>query len=435
MNKWHKLKLICSCAITLALLFISLYFLTGLMERKAAVSKFYPFFEQQEPFDVFFLGSSHMIYSVYPMELWKNYGIVSYNLGGHGEPLPTTYWVMENALEHTTPQLVVIDCVYLNVEYKTNDKFSNIHATFDALPLNRAKLAAAYDLLDDPAMEQMIQAGTARELRPRTHMELLWDFSIYHTRWAELDRNDLEVSYTKTKGADYMRTVSLPDDTNKIARSQKLEGETTGVRYLKKMIEDCQNRGIDVLLVFIPFPAEESRQMIANRVYDIAEEYGVNYINFLDMNVVDYDTDCADSNSHLNASGALKITQYLGQYITEQYKLADHRNDPLYASWHNDYAEWTQELADILRDTTDLERYLMLLTDPRYTAAIEINNPAVWENEIYARFLTKLGLDEEHYAPSPTSGTDSSAEDRPDVHITVWETETNELVDCADFML
>lgn len=435
MNKRRKLKIACSCVMTICLLFISLQYLTDLMELKNSDMIFLPFLEQDEDFDVLLMGSSHMILGVYPMELWNDYGIVSYNMGGHGERIPTTYWMMENALEHTTPQLVVIDCVYLYAEEKTNDAFSNIHTSFDAFPLNSTKLSSIYDLLDDPEMDRMIQEGTARELRKRTGMELYWDFSIYHTRWNELNETDFIVSRVKNKGAEYMAAIGTPIEVTKIPIEKKLEGETTGVRYLRKMIEDCQSREIEVLLVFVPFPAEESRQMDANRVYDIADEYGVNYINFLDMNIVDYNTDCYDENSHLNASGGQKVTEYIGQYIAENYDIPDQRNNPAYDSWYEDYRDWTEEKVNILKDTDQLDVYLMLLADQHLEAEIEINNPAIWEDEYYVRFLNNIGVYEGDYGAKAKRGDDSGNEDNPDVHITVRDRATGEIVDQVDFSL
>ena len=96
--------------ITLALLAGSLWYLTSLFELKGARIKYEDFYAQEEDFDVLFLGTSHVINAVYPMELWEDYGIVSYNMAGHGNKMPTTYWVFENALLETTPKLVVIDC-------------------------------------------------------------------------------------------------------------------------------------------------------------------------------------------------------------------------------------------------------------------------------------------------------------------------------------
>ena len=54
-----------------------------LFERKYSYSKYYDFYSQQQDFDVLFLGTSHVINAVYPMELWRDYGIVSYNMANH----------------------------------------------------------------------------------------------------------------------------------------------------------------------------------------------------------------------------------------------------------------------------------------------------------------------------------------------------------------
>lgn len=69
----------------------------GIVARKDSYFKYEPFFKQEENFDVLFMGTSHVLNAVYPMELWNDYGIVSYNFGGHGNYLPTTYCIMKNA--------------------------------------------------------------------------------------------------------------------------------------------------------------------------------------------------------------------------------------------------------------------------------------------------------------------------------------------------
>ena len=78
-----------------------------------------------------------------------------------------------------------------------------------------------------------------------------------------------------------------------------------GEAYLRRMIESCRKRGIDVLLTYLPFPASDLCMKEARRVYDIAEEYGIPYVNFLDEDeVISYEYDLHDNYSHLNVSGA-----------------------------------------------------------------------------------------------------------------------------------
>ena len=64
------------------LLVLILVRISGLVERKSAYQKNGDFMEQSEDLDVLFLGTSHVINGVFPMELWKEYGITSYNYQG-----------------------------------------------------------------------------------------------------------------------------------------------------------------------------------------------------------------------------------------------------------------------------------------------------------------------------------------------------------------
>lgn len=273
------------------------------MERKSSDVKYNDFFAQEENFDVLFLGTSRILGAVYPMELWNDYGMISYNFGGHSNQIATTYWVMKNAFDYTNPELVVIDCTNLSSNIKGSDIFSYIHLSLDAFPLSATKIQAVQDILEDPVMDEMIRNGTARESdEPRTKIGLLWNYSVYHSRWNSIEQEDFEVPISAHKGAEFWTNV-VPGALHKIAPDKKLKNESVSIEYLYKIIEECQSRKIDVLLVYLPFPASEGAQMEANRVYDIAEKYKINYINFLDMDIVDYGTDCYDADSHLNPSG------------------------------------------------------------------------------------------------------------------------------------
>lgn len=389
----RKLRRILSCILTVCLLAASLNFLSNLMERKDSIRKYQPFLEQDADFDVLFMGTSHVLDGVLPMELWNDYGIVSYNFGTGGNRIPTIYWVMENTLDYTAPKLIVVDCLRLDRDEKTTPSpYSYVHAAMDAFPLSITKIKAALDLLDDPVISKGIEDGTIVETERRTPIGLLWDFSVYHTRWNELNQSDFQVSATAEKGAQSIAAVAVPQDVPKLDRSEKLEEDTVGIEYLKKMIEDCQEREIDILLTYLPFPASAAEQLEANRVYDIAAEYGVNYINFLDINVVDFDTDCADSNSHLNASGAKKVTDFLGKYIMENYRIPDQRGNYEYSDWFEDYAAYKEKKEQTLRDQRDWDTYLMLLADKNYDAVVEIRNSDIWNNDKFFNLAENLGI-------------------------------------------
>jgi hypothetical protein len=238
-----------------------------------------------------------------------------------------------------------------------------------------------------------LSSGKAKESNEnRTKIALLWDYSVYHSRWSELTENDFEPSSSYEKGAESRIKVTR-NELTRIDAGRKIDGGTTGERYLRKIIEDCQNRGIDVLLTYLPFPATESEQMGANYVRDLADEYDVNYINFLDLDLIDYQTDLYDENSHLNPSGARKVTDYLGKYLLEHYDITDQRNNEAYSGWHTDYEEYNELKNSNLAKQTDIVTYLMLLSNDNIDAAIDVKNKDIFQNTWIIDLLENLGVD------------------------------------------
>lgn len=226
-------------------------------------------------------------------------------------------------------------------------------------------------------------------------LTLLWDFSIYHDRWNELSKEDFLPSISLEKGAESRINVADTAEFTKIADNQKLETETTSVLYLKKILEECNDRGIDVLLTYLPFPADENYQMEANAVKEIAKDYSVNYINFLDMDgIVNYKTDCYDENSHLNPSGAKKISKYLGKYIVEHYPIKNQKNNKTYSTWYQDYADYKKWKESLIQTQNVLYTYLMLLNDEDFDFCIYVDkDSSILENDKVRELLINLGID------------------------------------------
>ena len=232
-------------------------FLTKLSDPGYAYSKNRDFIEHSDSYDVLFFGNSHMANGVFPMELWNDYGIVSYNLAGFGLPMPAIYWVMKNALDESEPALVIIDCYNLASEEKAGRK-EMLHAQTDHLPLSFHKIQMINDLIQEPG----------------ERLEFIWNFAAYHDRWWDLDQADFEGKVNVQKGAEIAFDVVSP---NKMAQrpEKTVEVDSVGVEYLRRMIEECQNRNIEVMLTYLPFPASEEDWEEALYVEDIAREYEV----------------------------------------------------------------------------------------------------------------------------------------------------------------
>ena len=417
--------------LTLVLLIAALYGLSEITKRKSSYTQYADFFDEKQNFDVLFFGTSHMMDAVHPMELWKDFGFLSYNCGGHSNAVATSYWTAQLALEYTTPSVVVIDGYGITGEAKTSlNSFSYVHLSMDAFPLSRTKIRAVYDLLDDPEVERLIanneliteEGAWVGQEEARDPIVLLWPFTVYHNRWSSLGRSDFRPPRNIQKGAETMVAVGDPDEMPRVPKDEKLEGDTVSIAYLEKLITDCRSRGIDVLLTYLPFPANEEEQREAHRLYDIAEEFNVNYLNFLDLDVVDFQTDCYDWNSHVNRSGAGKVTAFLGDYLTSHYKLPDHRDDPAYSSWDEDYERYRTFQHSLLQNQNDFSIYLMLLANKNLSFELSLGDDRVFTHPSYQRLLKNIGIDVDYpvvFLPDT------------DLEIRVYDRDTGEEVDAV----
>ena len=315
------------------------------------------YYDSDAQYEVLFFGSSMAVMAVAPMELWHDYGITSYNLANYGQYLPVDYHVLLNALDHGTPRLAVVDTAMLESDELYYEMFTDqLHETFDIMPLTRKK------------------ADAIRELIPEERQtEFFFPFSRYHTRWSVIDESFFQPKKRGTEKGAYL------DGANEIAHArvepretpvwQETDAsrtpETNGRIYLRRCIELCQERGIEVLLSAYPVFADEAAQEEAGRIHagarEIADAYGIGFFNMQHAeNPVDFRTDLADD-THVNSSGMRKVTRKLGAFLKEHYALTDFRDSAVSAQWDRDYAAYVQYKLGWLRAQEAPASYLMLL--------------------------------------------------------------------------
>ena len=387
-------KNIIASLVFMIILFLTIHGATVLLTNKGSIEK-YGDMKNTDQYDVLFMGNSHVLCGIAPLELWNDYGIVSYNCGGNANQLPTTYHVMRNILTQYQPKVVVIDVYCLESNEKVISGRAGVdcqHVSLDWLPLSKEKIEAADYLFDD------IQ----------TKMEFIAPIWIYHDRWTELNENDFNTKYSVTKGAAYPQYHSGTREFTLIDQDDMNLEDSLGKQYLCKIIEECQSRGIEVLIVNIPYPATVEQQQWANSVQVIADQYDVNYLNmFYEDTGLNFDTDCLDADSHLNASGESKVTDYLGNYLCEHYDLSDRRSDAEYSDWHQDYREYSAyKWQTIVQAKENVRTYLSLMHDKNLNTCIYYKGDSDMRDNQYISPLVQNIAELEKLQEACTSGED-----------------------------
>lgn len=349
-----NLQLILSFLAVGGMVLIGLLYFSDLTERKASQEKFAEFYEE-ENIDVLFLGASHVLNGIFPMELWNEYGIVSYNMAGHGNKQAMNYWILKNALEYTEPKLVVLDTAMLSHDEKIGE-LEQLHYSVDHFPYSKIKEEMIQDLVEDEERRK----------------DFLWKFSTYHNRWNELNEQDFRKIPTPEKGAESRIDVAVPIEMHYFETDYIIpEGDSVGIEYACKIIEECQERGIDILTTYLPFPDNSGWQGESNRMAQIAAEYNVDFLDYYTLlEQINLNTDFYDADSHMNPSGARKITRYIGNYIMTNYAIEDQRENEAYSQWHEDYDVYIDFKIDNIQKEEELKNYLMLLNDKSFSYGI-----------------------------------------------------------------
>ena len=312
--------------------------------------------------DVLFLGGSSMSANIELAELWKEYGISGYCLGGGGSTMYDNYYRLVEAQKLHSAKLIIVEVrpVTYSSEYQGEEaKMENV--TGLSLSANKLKYI-----------------NTAVE--PESRLDYILDFPLYHSRYLSLSKWDFlhssilgtndKGTWTIFYGNQYSpELIPISGITEYRAINEKQE------YYLRKIIEYCNKNALPLLLIKTPDANREANQPFYNTVGLIAEEYNVSFLDFnqYDEAVGLLPKDFYYDANHLNVAGARKCTDYLGNYLKENYDLADHRGDADYQSWDL----FTNNREDLyLRAITDNEDYFSeLIRDSRKITVIPYKLP------------------------------------------------------------
>lgn len=302
-----------------------------------AMKTFYKY--PKNTYDVVFVGTSHVYYGIYPMQIWNEYGFTSYDLASPAQSMACSYYLIKDVIRYQHPKVIVLDTYYLVYNrYAKND--GHLHEVTDAMPLfspNRLELI--------------------RDIVPKVKgNETVWSFyaniALYHSRWEELSAEDFYRKDLCLRGAHISKKVKKIPKYN-VSEERKPELPKASFQYLEKIVQYCKDKDTELLLITIPYSMkslESTQKHLANfnTLKDYAAEQEVPYLNLFKKEEemeFDYEHDFKEY-QHVNCYGAAKITSYLGEYLKQNYDITDHRSEGSYESWNHDYELFKAKLKE-----------------------------------------------------------------------------------------
>lgn len=343
--------------------FLVLFFnISNIFRRKenwrgdfSAIKEFYKY--KKKSFDVIFLGTSHTYAGISNWKLWNDYGIASYNFANSFQSFPLTYFMLEEAIRQQTPKLVVVDLFGLVLPDDTVHSLGMNHNNLDYIHLNKPKVNAINALVDK-----------------NRRGEFFCSLIEYHSRWSNLKKKDFLPLEHRGLGSDlFFETRKL--SSFEIVKDYNIEN--MNLEYfsiLEKMINLCKSKKVDLLFTILPYHAPSKpngtkfNSIDQQRIFNKANNFiltknakALNLFHCLEEISFDWNRDMRDS-SHLNISGANKVTSYIGKYIKENYSIPDRRSDSQYKNFEAKYELYKHEiLGKELRNIKDFYSYINFL--------------------------------------------------------------------------
>jgi hypothetical protein len=331
---------------------------------------------EKKTFNAVAFGASTAQWGFSPRVLYNEYGISAWNLGCEGQPLMTSYFLLEEFLKRQSPNIVLVEAHYLFVD--ATPSFNRIPLDHLRPSLDKFKAIAEYSAL------------YSNDENADTMLSYYFTVYKYHTRWKELSYIDVRNPYRNGKGSGVFKLGQFPvtaimsetdyADVWTDTGDEKAEYNKTQYDYMLRIIELCESKGIDIVLFKTPVTSDafwdRSRH---NMTKALADNFGIEFVDF-NMQTeygdsgFDYKNDMADD-AHINARGANKISSHLGKVLKEHYDLPDRRTDI-----EKEYAKFAT--------TRNLSEYLDLLEQNNYAAFFAIKDSGT--NGLNDSILEKL---------------------------------------------
>lgn len=260
------------------------------------------FSEPKDSIDTVFIGDSEVYHSFIPLNIWRDYGITSYDVSSPSQKLVYSMEFLKKTFENQSPKIVFLE---------TNAIFRKSY-------------------LEDEITYKA---------------EQIFPVFRYHDRWKNLQLKDFSatVEYTANENNKgyYFTKKSKPATDKAIKEYMKYSDVSapilsTNRKYLNGIAKFCKNHGAKLVLISTPSTKNWNYQR-HNTMEAISKDLGVDYIdtNLLRDDIpIDWKKDTKDKGDHLNYNGAVKLTDYVGKYLDDTKLFKDKRNDPSYDNWN-----------------------------------------------------------------------------------------------------
>lgn len=299
--------------------------------------------------DLLCVGSSHAYTSCDTEVYWNDFGIPAFCISGPGQPVSSAYYYLKEAFKTQKPRVVMLEASRLYT-HRDDDEYRNIN-NIAWMPYsdNRAKML--YDVVDENYRD-----------------DLEWNLMCFHGRWNELSDRDfqyvLDNYWPKTKGfSPWWNYEEYTDGLTVWDTEYQVEPDTKCIEYIDKIISLCDDNDAVLVVYVSPHYFNENEYGQINWYRNYFRNYNIEMIDGVqlsdELGIIPDDDMC---NNHIAYTGAVKLSKYIGNYLSEKQYVVDRRNEEGYEVWR-EWARYYEDTASIysLVNVKEPEEYINAL--------------------------------------------------------------------------
>lgn len=295
--------------------------------------RFNSFYAQpKNSIDGVYIGSSGVDRYWIPSLAYNNYGITVYGLTSANQPAVFVKHLMKEVKKHQNVDFYIIDIRGI-MRPSEDIEETDFRRVTDNMHMSLNRLKAVSAGLD------FVETGETEI--DTSDISFYVPLAKYHSKWKEQitqlgtdaefeEFTDLRPEseylgyFAHHPKAYRIKKFDKPKQNNEIGSLPQANEEV-----LTELLDYCDKLNAEVIFLTSPQILSEEDVPLYNYVFNVVEERGYRTINFNTDEMYkdlkwDFKTDQYDAR-HANIWGAIKYTNYLSNYLQEEFDLPDHR--------------------------------------------------------------------------------------------------------------
>lgn len=295
--------------------------------------------EEENTLDVVYLGGSASFVYWEPLKAYEEHGITSYLYGANTIQAEMYEYMVREVYTKQNPELIIIDArafQYRDIDQPPTDvAYLNV---LQGTPINKNKAEFVYENVPKYLTEEDEPINFLFDFRRFHSNQVIGSVSTHMKMMTQTYENELKGFYFVPSA------VRMKKEKFKTDVKTPVSEETT--KILNNLIKELDKHDAKVLFIVSPYIIDTEEKENFNYISEIIANAGYDFIDsndYVKEMKIDYDTDFYNY-AHVNIFGADKYTDFLSNYINENYNLEDRREDPKYSSWNELLPNWHEEV-------------------------------------------------------------------------------------------